>query len=155
MTTRHKYQRRLIPVVTGLAVKPDGRFLLTQRHQPRYPLWHLKWNIPGGAMEWGETPEQALEREFAEELGVKPAIIYPHPIPATSLWYGQDTGYPTDSHILLLCYAVDIGEQVLDLTLDPEKETCAAEWFTVTDALKLDTLPHTQETIQQVLAALR
>ena len=147
-------KRKIIAAVTGLAVRKDKSFLLTQRHQPDSPIWHLKWNIPGGALEWGESPEEALIREFKEELGVKPTVLYPHPIPITALWYGKDTGFDTDSHILLLCYVVDIGDQKIDLTLDPEQETCDAEWFTLDDAKKIETLPHTIETVTSALQVI-
>ena len=55
-------------VVAGVIVR-DGRILVSQRparaHQARL------WEFPGGKVEEGETPEQALERELFEELGVK------------------------------------------------------------------------------------
>jgi len=144
-------KKKIIPAVTGLAIRPDKMFLLTQRHQPDSPIWHLKWNIPGGGLEWGETPEEGLKREFAEELGVVPKILYPHPIPVTALWYGRDTGFDTDAHVLLLVYLVDIGDQQIDITLDPEQETCDYHWFTLDEASEVETLPHTIGTITTAL----
>lgn len=144
-------KQKMIVAVTGLAVRSDGKFLLTKRHQPTTPIWHNKWNIPGGGLEWGESPEVALVREFAEELGVKPTILHAQPIPVTALWYGRDTGYDTDAHILLLCYVVDIGDQVVDVTLDPEKETSEYSWFNLEEAKKIETLPQTIETITTAL----
>ena len=54
--------------VAAAVVWRDGRLLLTQR-PPRGPLG-LKWELPGGKIEPGETPEHALARELREELGV-------------------------------------------------------------------------------------
>lgn len=49
-------------------VEREGRFLMIQRSQQvRAPG---KWCFPGGGIEPGETPEQAIVREFQEELGV-------------------------------------------------------------------------------------
>jgi len=44
----------------------DGKILLIQ--DPR----SLRWELPGGGVEDGETPEQSLAREFVEETGAKP-----------------------------------------------------------------------------------
>ena len=54
-------------IVAG-AIFRDGRLLLAQRIRP--PELAGMWELPGGKVEALETPQQALERELAEELGV-------------------------------------------------------------------------------------
>ena len=54
--------------VAAAVVRRHGRLLMTQR-PPGGPLG-LQWEFPGGKIEPGESPEQALEREVREELGV-------------------------------------------------------------------------------------
>ena len=54
--------------VAAAVVWREGRLLLTQR-PPGGPLG-LHWELPGGKIEAGESPEHALVREIREELGV-------------------------------------------------------------------------------------
>ena len=49
-------------------IDPDGRVLLAQR--PAGKSMAGLWEFPGGKVEPGETPEQALIRELHEELGI-------------------------------------------------------------------------------------
>ena len=144
-------RRRTVIGVTGLAVNKQGQFLLTQRHQPDTPAWHNKWNIPGGGVEFGESPEDALIRECWEELRVKPTILLAQPIPVNIVWYAADTGYDHDFHLLLLCYIVDIGDQEIDLTHDPEEETSDYRWSTEDELAEVDGLPQTVETVKKAL----
>ena len=58
-------------VVAGLIVK-DGKLLVCQR--TRHQTMPLKWEFPGGKIEEGEQPRNALRRELEEELGILATI---------------------------------------------------------------------------------
>lgn len=58
-------------VVAG-ALIADGLLLLAQRSRP--PELAGLWELPGGKVEQGESPEDALVRELREELGVETAV---------------------------------------------------------------------------------
>ncbi len=59
---------KLVLVSAVALVDPDGRVLLAQR--PAGKSMAGLWEFPGGKVEPGETPEQALIRELHEELGI-------------------------------------------------------------------------------------
>jgi 8-oxo-dGTP diphosphatase len=58
-------------VAAGLLVR-GGEVLICQR-RPDQPM-ALQWEFPGGKIESGESPEQALARELNEELGIQATI---------------------------------------------------------------------------------
>jgi 8-oxo-dGTP diphosphatase len=58
----------IVLVVAVALVDPDGRVLIAQR-PPGKAMAGL-WEFPGGKVEAGERPEDALIRELAEELGI-------------------------------------------------------------------------------------
>jgi len=60
-----------IPVVAGF-LKKEGRILVGQRPE-NHSLAGL-WEFPGGKIELGESPEEALSRELSEELGIEAQI---------------------------------------------------------------------------------
>ncbi len=66
--TADKESTRLLLVVAAALVDADGRVLIARRPEGK-PLAGL-WEFPGGKMATGETPEAALIRELAEELGI-------------------------------------------------------------------------------------
>jgi 8-oxo-dGTP diphosphatase len=63
--------RRLLLVAACALVDVDGRVLLQQR-PPGKPMAGL-WELPGGKLAAGETPEAAVIRELREELGIDTA----------------------------------------------------------------------------------
>lgn len=62
-------RRPLVLVVACALVDADGRVLLSQR--PAHKTMAGLWEFPGGKIEAGETPEEALVRELHEELGIE------------------------------------------------------------------------------------
>jgi 8-oxo-dGTP diphosphatase len=50
----------------------DGKLLVCQR--TRHQTMPLKWEFPGGKIEEGEQPRDALRRELEEELGIDASI---------------------------------------------------------------------------------
>jgi 8-oxo-dGTP diphosphatase len=58
-------------VVAALIIK-DGKLLACQR--TRHQTMPLKWEFPGGKIEEGEQPRDALRRELDEELGIEAEI---------------------------------------------------------------------------------
>jgi len=58
-------------VVAALIMK-DGKVLICQR--TRHQSMPLKWEFPGGKIEEGEQPRDALRRELEEELGIDARI---------------------------------------------------------------------------------
>ena len=82
-------------VVAAALVDRDGRLLVQQR--PEGLSMAGLWEFPGGKLEPGETPEQALIRELQEEL----AIDVDHACLAPACFASEPLG---DRHLLLLLY---------------------------------------------------
>jgi 8-oxo-dGTP diphosphatase len=88
-------QRGVLLVAAGLILK-DGNVLIGQRRKgDRHAL---KWEFPGGKVEHGETPRQALVRELREELAIEATAG--HEIARYSY------NYPSGTTVHLLFYAV-------------------------------------------------
>lgn len=85
----------MVQVVAAI-IEREGRILVCRRTKEQ--SHSLKWEFPGGKVEPGESPEQALARELEEELGVRGAS-------------GQEItryqfAYPGKSPILLIFFRV-------------------------------------------------
>jgi 8-oxo-dGTP diphosphatase len=58
--------------VVAAIIEKDGKLLVCQR--TRHQTMPLKWEFPGGKIEEGEQPRDALRRELEEELGIQARI---------------------------------------------------------------------------------
>jgi 8-oxo-dGTP diphosphatase len=88
-------ETRIVLVSAVALVDADGRVLLAQRPAGK-PMAGL-WEFPGGKVDPGETPETALIRELAEELGIDVAASCLAPFAFAS------HSYP-DFHLLMPLY---------------------------------------------------
>lgn len=77
--------RSILLVAACALVDADGRVLLTQR--PEGKALAGLWEFPGGKVEPGETPEEALIRELQEELGITTKVACLAPLTFASHTY--------------------------------------------------------------------
>jgi len=83
-------------LVSAGIIHRDGQVLVGQRRRvDRHPL---KWEFPGGKVEPGETPQQALVRELREELQIEATV-------GTEL-ARYEHEYPSGSRVHLLFFAI-------------------------------------------------
>jgi len=113
-----------IEVVAAIIHDDKGRIFATQRG---YGDFKDYWEFPGGKMEPGETPEQALKREIWEELETRIAIERF----VTTVEYD----YPT-FHLTMHCFWCHVESGGLTL-----KEHEAARWLTKKELNSVNWLP--------------
>jgi len=96
--------QRIINVAVAVIQRKDGCILFTER--PAGKACAGEWEFPGGKVEAGESPRQALNREIEEELSIqitqaRPWITLPHSYPHASVllhffivtdWAGTEQG---------------------------------------------------------------
>jgi 8-oxo-dGTP diphosphatase len=92
----HPYSAKQIVIVAAcILVDEEGLMLIAQRPEGR-PLAGL-WEFPGGKVDPGEAPEEALIRELREELGIEVAAQDISPLTFVSHGY-------SDFHLLMPVY---------------------------------------------------
>lgn len=119
--------------VAAAVIRKDDKIFATQRG---YGEFKDGWEFPGGKIEEGETPEQALTREIREELN-------------TEIQVGEriDTieyDYPK-FHLSMDCFWCEIVQGMLEL-----KEHEAAKWLTKDTLHSVEWLPADVEVIEKI-----
>ncbi len=124
--------------VAAAVICRDARIFSTQRG---YGEWKDYWEFPGGKIEAGETPQEALRREIREELA---AEIEVGPLIET-----VEYDYPA-FHLSMDCFWCRLKEDHLTL-LEAED----ARWLSVRDLGSVNWLPADWGLIQTIAKALR
>lgn len=121
---------KTIEVVAAIIFDEQGRIFTTQRG---YGEWKDWWEFPGGKMETGETPQQALRREIHEELDAE--------IEIGPLLRTIDYDYP-DFHLTMHCFRCTLATDRLTL-LEHE----AAKWLAPSELHSVRWLPADEQII--------
>lgn len=115
--------RKVVRVVAAV-IRDGSRVFATQRGYGNYKDW---WEFPGGKIEAGETPKQALKREIEEELDTE--------IKIGDFIDTIEYDYP-EFHLSMDCFWCEIVKGNLDL-----KEHGAAKWLAQDELDSVNWLP--------------
>lgn len=119
--------------VVAAIIKRGGEVLATQRGHGDFVGG---WEFPGGKIEQGETPEEALVREIHEELGVA--------IEVDELVMVVDYDYET-FHLHMLCFLCHEVDGEIEL-----REHLAARWLVARTIDSVEWLPADEELIRVI-----
>jgi 8-oxo-dGTP diphosphatase len=114
---------KTIEVVAAI-IRKDNDIFATQRGYGEFKDW---WEFPGGKMEPGEAPEEALVREIQEELSTD--------ISVDKFLYTVDYDYPK-FHLTMHCYMCSLLSEALHLN-----EHEAARWLNKDEIHSVNWLP--------------
>lgn len=119
--------------VVAAVIRKDDKIFATQRG---YGEFKDGWEFPGGKIEEGETPEQALAREIKEELDTE--------IQVGKLIDTIEYDYPS-FHLSMDCFWCEIMQGGLEL-----KEHEAARWLSKEELYSVDWLPADVGVVERV-----
>ena len=103
---------KTIEVVAAI-IRKDGKIFATQRGYGDFKDW---WEFPGGKMEAGETPEEALVREIREELSTEIVI--------EQFLHTVEWDYP-QFHLTMHCYLCSLASDSLQFHLTMHCYLCS------------------------------
>jgi len=135
-------EHRIVTVLCACIRREGGQqVLLSYRRAPGVPGLDGKWELPGGKIEFGETPEQALVREIREEigLGVRPLRLLPYL--HTNVWEYEHV----IQQVVLASYECELQKGSEPHVSDDVR------WFDVNEIDFDSTLPGTREFVSLVL----
>jgi 8-oxo-dGTP diphosphatase len=118
----------LLPAVCALAFNEIGELLVHQRSDTG------RWSLPGGAVDPGEQPADAVVREVLEETGVRVA-----PTRITGVYLTPEVRYPNGDLVQYVITAFECTSDPGDLPRVNDDESLAVGYFAL-DALP-DLLP--------------
>lgn len=132
--------------VYGLLVWEQKALLIQKARGP----YLGKWDLPGGRLEFGETPETALHREIEEETGLTDVRLVLRSAESNLLEWMYE-GSPEEVYHIGILYDVylESAEHANDIKIEPDGEdSLGAAWFTMEQLGSLALTPFALHMIQ-------
>ena len=133
LSAQQRYTNMKQIEVVAAIIRRGDKIFATQRG---YGEWKDWWEFPGGKMETGETPEEALVREIREELSAE--------ISVDEYLCTVEYDYP-GFHLTMHCYLCSLVTEALHLN-----EHEAAKWLEKDELDSVKWLPADFEVLEEV-----
>lgn len=135
-------EKRTIFVFKGILFNKENQILIDNRKEEILDDANGKWEVPGGKIEFGETPEEAVKRELLEETGynvnVKQIISYSK----VSMWEYSDH----KQHTVIFFYICELeNDNHIEIN---DNRINTYKWVTNKELSDYEFLPGNKEAIE-------
>jgi 8-oxo-dGTP diphosphatase len=128
--------------VVAILQNSDNKFLLVQRNEPKAAHIHGKWHFPGGGIEFGESPADAVLREIKEEVGdIEVQLLSERPVIFS---HQYEVG---NIHAIVLGFPMMYLSGDIQITEDTIRNP---QWYSGVEIETLDTLPEIESFISEI-----
>lgn len=137
-------EKKQLTVAIGILQNDQGQILMQQRLDSLNLDINGKWELPGGTVEFGESLEQAVVREFKEENNCEVEIVRMLPVVQSSLWPRTNGDI---RHTFVHCFILKHlgGEACVQ-----DDKVAEVRWCTKEEALSLNLLRGGKEFIEMI-----
>ncbi len=125
-------------IVAAVIFSQDGKIFQGMKDSDAHNIYHDCWHIPGGAVEEGETLEQALIREVKEEVGFDASQYCVELLDDKGRGKGEktlrDTGERVIQDMHFITYKISIDKPASEIPIHlADNEFTSYEWTDVKD----------------------
>lgn len=126
-------------VALKAVLEHEGKVLLLRDPREKQEIWE----IPGGRMNVGEVPEEALQRELKEELGVD--CVVHEVVYVAQFWQHSD-----NAKALMIAFRATLADPTAPFTLEAD-EVAEIAWCSAVEALQRELFPEYRATLEAYL----
>lgn len=142
-------EKKTIFVFKGIVFNKNNEILIDNRKEKRLEGADGKWELPGGKIEFGETPEQTVQREVYEETGYNVQVKEIIPYSNVSIWEYKEC----IQHTIVFSYICELKDtNHTDITDNGINEY---RWINYTELENYDFLPGAKEAIESAIKLRR
>lgn len=139
-------KQKQVTVIAGVVLR-NGKVLMTQHFHKENEAAHLKWEFPGGKVEFGEAPADCVKRELLEETGIEVRVGKLLPFVYSGIWHVKDEKI----HAIVFAYRCSYVRKVAKPS---DHRVVQVAWIPINELKGLDRLPGTDGFLTAAIESL-
>lgn len=138
-------EKKTIFVFKGIVFNNNHQVLIDNRKEKKLESADGKWELPGGKIEFGESPEEAVKREVYEETGYNVEVKQIVPYSNVSVWEYQNC----IQHTIVFSYICKLKDE--KHINNKDKGINEYRWINYDELNSFDFLPGAKEAIESAI----